>query len=191
MKLRFRKRIKIMPGLWINLSKGAPSLSMGGHGATINVGKRGLKGTLGLPGSGLSVSETVPWHKPKGGDKPGRGPNGGSKPAPQMLPPATLKSDKPVKIEGFNSPWAAPIPKELLPPPPLNIEAVRNAEPRIRALIMESAPKIIAAMKAEGRLIDAVESQAQLDAMVAIWNPKIEPVKDPDFLGLIGKAARI
>ena len=34
MSFRFRKRIKIAPGLHINLSKGWPSLSIRGHGAT-------------------------------------------------------------------------------------------------------------------------------------------------------------
>ena len=54
MTWRFRKRIKILPGLWINLSKGTPSWSIGGKGITANVGKRGLTSTVGLPGSGLS-----------------------------------------------------------------------------------------------------------------------------------------
>ena len=54
MTWRFRKRIKILPGLWINLSKGAPSLSIGGRGATTNISKRGVASTVGLPGTGLS-----------------------------------------------------------------------------------------------------------------------------------------
>src|SRR6202040_2473337 len=53
MTWRFRKRIKILPGLWINLNKGAPSLSIGGRGATTNISKRGVASTVGLPGIGL------------------------------------------------------------------------------------------------------------------------------------------
>jgi Protein of unknown function (DUF4236) len=54
MTWRFRKRIKLLPGLWINLSKGAPSLSIGGKGVTTNIGKKGVATTLGIPGTGLS-----------------------------------------------------------------------------------------------------------------------------------------
>ena|SRR6266478_2829840 len=54
MTWRFRKRIKILPGLWINLNKGAPSLSIGGKGVTTNIGKKGVATTLGVPGTGLS-----------------------------------------------------------------------------------------------------------------------------------------
>ena len=54
MGFRFRKRNKIVPGLSINLSKGWPSLSIVGHGVTTNVGRNGPRGTVGIPGSGLS-----------------------------------------------------------------------------------------------------------------------------------------
>jgi Protein of unknown function (DUF4236) len=54
MGFRFRKRLKLFPGLWINLSKKGGSLSVGGRGATVNISKRGVTGTAGLPGSGIS-----------------------------------------------------------------------------------------------------------------------------------------
>jgi Protein of unknown function (DUF4236) len=54
MGFRFRKRVKLIPGVWINLSKKGGSLSVGGHGATVNLSKRGVIGTAGLPGSGIS-----------------------------------------------------------------------------------------------------------------------------------------
>jgi hypothetical protein len=53
MSFRFQRRIKIAPGLAINLSKGWPSLSIGGHGTTINVSRRGPQATLGFPGTGM------------------------------------------------------------------------------------------------------------------------------------------
>lgn len=54
MGLRFQKRIKILPGVYINLSKSGVSASLGGHGATVNVGATGKrKVTLGIPGTGL------------------------------------------------------------------------------------------------------------------------------------------
>jgi formate hydrogenlyase subunit 3/multisubunit Na+/H+ antiporter MnhD subunit len=55
MALRFQKRIRILPGLWINLSKTGISFSAGGRGATINAGTQGRRSvTLGIPGTGLS-----------------------------------------------------------------------------------------------------------------------------------------
>lgn len=51
---RFRKTISILPGVRINLSKTGVSGSLGGHGATVNVGKKGEQVTLGIPGTGLS-----------------------------------------------------------------------------------------------------------------------------------------
>jgi Protein of unknown function (DUF4236) len=41
---RFRKRIRIIPGLWIHLSKRGGSLSVGGHGMTANISKKGVHG---------------------------------------------------------------------------------------------------------------------------------------------------
>ncbi|WP_407074381.1 DUF4236 domain-containing protein [Psychrobacter sp. CAL346-MNA-CIBAN-0220] len=57
MGFRFRKSIKIVPGVRLNLTKkGISSLSVGKRGATVNIGKKGTRGTVGLPGSGLSYS---------------------------------------------------------------------------------------------------------------------------------------
>jgi hypothetical protein len=54
MPFRFRKRLKLFPGLFVNLSKKGASLSLGGRGATINVNRQGVQETVGLPGSGVS-----------------------------------------------------------------------------------------------------------------------------------------
>jgi L,D-peptidoglycan transpeptidase YkuD (ErfK/YbiS/YcfS/YnhG family) len=58
MSLRFRKRIKIFPGIWFNLSKSGISTSIGGKGLTVNLKDGKTKTTVGIPGSGLSYSET-------------------------------------------------------------------------------------------------------------------------------------
>jgi hypothetical protein len=59
---KFRKRIKLAPGLWVNLSKGFPSFSIGKRGLTTNIGKRGVRTTVGMPGSGLSyTTKTAKW----------------------------------------------------------------------------------------------------------------------------------
>ena len=49
----FRKSIKVIPGVRLNLSKSGVSTSIGGKGATVNVSKRGTKATLSIPGTGL------------------------------------------------------------------------------------------------------------------------------------------
>lgn len=59
MGFRFRRSIRILPGIRLNLSGSGVSTSIGGRGATINVGRRGVRGTVGLPGTGLSYSETL------------------------------------------------------------------------------------------------------------------------------------
>jgi hypothetical protein len=54
MGFRFRKRIRIIPGLWLNASKSGISASLGGHGLTTNISKKGVRETVGLPGTGIS-----------------------------------------------------------------------------------------------------------------------------------------
>lgn len=55
MGLRFRRSIKLAPGVRVNVSKSGPSVSVGGRGATLNSSGRGTTSTLGIPGTGVSV----------------------------------------------------------------------------------------------------------------------------------------
>jgi len=60
MGLRFRKRIRLAPGLHLNVSGGGLSLSVGPRGASMTFGGRG--GTYmnaGLPGTGLYTRERI------------------------------------------------------------------------------------------------------------------------------------
>ena len=62
MGFRFRRRLRIMPGLYVNLSKSGVSASIGRRGATLNLSKKGVQTTVGLLGSGLSYrSRRRPW----------------------------------------------------------------------------------------------------------------------------------
>lgn len=55
MSLRFRKRIKIMGGVYLNLSKnGLSSVSLGKPGLNMNIGKNSTSASVGIPGTGLS-----------------------------------------------------------------------------------------------------------------------------------------
>ena len=53
---RFRRSVKILPGIRLNFSKSGISTSLGGRGASINIGPKGTRKTVGLPGTGLSYS---------------------------------------------------------------------------------------------------------------------------------------
>lgn len=53
MGLYFRKRIKILPGVHMNVSKSGTSWSIGPRGAKVNFGKRGKYVTTGIPGTGI------------------------------------------------------------------------------------------------------------------------------------------
>jgi len=59
MALRFRRSIKIAPGIRLNAGKQGFSVSVGGRGATVTMGKRGVYGNVGIPGTGLSVRERI------------------------------------------------------------------------------------------------------------------------------------
>lgn len=54
MGLRFQKRIKVLPGVTINLSKSGVSTSIGTTGARVTYGHGQKRTTVGLPGSGIS-----------------------------------------------------------------------------------------------------------------------------------------
>ena len=54
MGFRFQKRIKLLPGVTLNLSKSGVSTSVGHKGAKVTVGHGKVRSTVGLPGSGLS-----------------------------------------------------------------------------------------------------------------------------------------
>ena len=53
MAFRFWRRVKIAPGVTLNLSKSGGSLSFGPRGAKLTVGPRGRRATVGIPGTGL------------------------------------------------------------------------------------------------------------------------------------------
>lgn len=56
MGFRFRRRVKIAPGVHLNFGKRGTSVSLGGHGVTTNYSKRGTRTTYSLRGTGLSYT---------------------------------------------------------------------------------------------------------------------------------------
>lgn len=57
MGTRFQKRVKVMPGVTVNLSKSGISTSVGTRGAKMTFGHGKRRTTVGLPGTGLSHTE--------------------------------------------------------------------------------------------------------------------------------------
>src|SRR5262249_18321741 len=57
MSWRFRRRLRILPGITWNFSKSGVSTSFCVRGAHYTVGPRGRRFTVGIPGTGLSYTE--------------------------------------------------------------------------------------------------------------------------------------
>ena len=60
---RFRKYIKIAPGVKLNISKSGVSTTLGGKGANINVGKNGAYLNTSIPGTGLYNRQRISMGK--------------------------------------------------------------------------------------------------------------------------------
>jgi len=61
---RLFRRKKLAPGLRLNLSRSGPSLRIGPRGAGITVGgRRGLRATVGVPGTGIYYTKTASGHR--------------------------------------------------------------------------------------------------------------------------------
>ena len=58
MGLRFTRRVRLFPGVSVNLSKSGASMSFGVRGAHYTVGPRGRRVTVGIPGTGLYYTQT-------------------------------------------------------------------------------------------------------------------------------------
>lgn len=60
MGFKFRKTVRLFPGVKLNFSRSGVSTTLGVNGASVNV-KPGRKSraTVGMPGTGISYSETL------------------------------------------------------------------------------------------------------------------------------------
>lgn len=63
MGFRFWRRMRILPGVSVNLSKSGASLSFGTRGARFTFGPRGPRVTFGVPGTGLFYTATLPQRR--------------------------------------------------------------------------------------------------------------------------------
>jgi hypothetical protein len=63
MGFRFRRSVRILPGVKINLSRSGASVSLGGRGFHYTIGPKGTRVTAGIPGTGMSWTEYSPHAK--------------------------------------------------------------------------------------------------------------------------------
>lgn len=59
MALRFRRSMKIAPGVRLNIGKKGGSVRLGPRGSGVTLGTSGTRVSAGIPGSGLHVSEKL------------------------------------------------------------------------------------------------------------------------------------
>ena len=59
MGFRFRRSVKLIPGVRLNFSARGASISLGAPGATLNFSGRGSRATFGIPGTGFSWSQSL------------------------------------------------------------------------------------------------------------------------------------
>ena len=65
MNIRFQKRVKLLPFLWLNLSKKSMSVILSLGFIKINVGKRGVWLSGSIKGTGLSARKQIIKRKKK------------------------------------------------------------------------------------------------------------------------------
>jgi hypothetical protein len=109
MGFRFRRSLRVLPGVKINLSGSGPSVSLGVRGFHYTIGPRGTRVTAGLPGTGLSWTQYTP-HANAGSNR--------SEIAPPPLPPvdqvghntlAPIQNASASEINSFSTSELAPI----------------------------------------------------------------------------------
>jgi hypothetical protein len=58
MPWRFRRSVKILPGVRANIGKKGASVTIGGRGLKATVGHGKVRQTIGIPGTGVSYTST-------------------------------------------------------------------------------------------------------------------------------------
>ena len=60
--LRLFRRVRLAPGISLNLSGSGPSVSLGVRGAHVTLGRAGVRRTVGIPGTGLFYTSRQGWN---------------------------------------------------------------------------------------------------------------------------------
>ena len=95
----FRKRIKVIPGVTINLSKSGISTSVGVRGASLTLKSDGVYRNLGLPGTGIYSREKVGAYGRQGASRRGGQRNDAPTLEPtQTSPDYSFRSADPLQV---------------------------------------------------------------------------------------------
>lgn len=100
MGFRFRRSVRLFPGVRLNFSLSGVSVSAGVPGAMINIGPRGSRLTMGLPGTGISYVHNF--------NPPGPAKRGPSPVEAYLDPPAP-----PVPLHPISGPQPQPLAGEI------------------------------------------------------------------------------
>jgi hypothetical protein len=60
--IRVFRRVRLAPGVTLNLAKRGPSVSFGVRRAHVTLGRTGIRRTVGLPGTGVFYTAQSGWH---------------------------------------------------------------------------------------------------------------------------------
>ena len=72
MALRFRRSVKLAPGIRMNFSGSGVSWTLGPRGASVGIGRRGTYLNSGMPGTGLYAREQLGSSAPRASSSPGK-----------------------------------------------------------------------------------------------------------------------
>ena len=117
MGLRFQKRIRVLPGVRVNVGLGGVSTSLGVRGASVTVGRRGTHANVGAPGTGLSYRTRI--DEPAGGRTSSRAASAAAGPT---------AGDMPVRLELHDNGAVEVLDEHGRPVPPRTVRAVREQQ---------------------------------------------------------------
>lgn len=106
MGFRFWRRVKVAPGVTLNLSKSGGSLSVGPRGGKVTLGPRGGRATAGIPGTGLFYTTTLGGGKGGGARRRGglrEGPPAGEKLTMGFFKRLVTPNDEEALVDGCRS----------------------------------------------------------------------------------------
>jgi len=106
--MKFRKRVKLFPGVNINLSQAGISTTIGVKGASVNIGKKGMYLNTNIPGTGFyNRTKIASFNTPAQGPLAPAPPNTSTQPAPghpTAKAPATESPIASKNVEAITSP---------------------------------------------------------------------------------------
>lgn len=159
MGVRFRKRIKLAPGLHLNLSGSGLSLSAGPRGASMTFGgRRGTYMNTGIPGSGLYARERVGAAQSHASPRPATGAS-----TVQMSVTASVEDDGTVVFKDADG---NPLDERLVK------QAKQQAKDVIQGLMQTACDEINGHLEALERIHHATPAPD--------WHPTYEPRPYPE-----------